>query len=633
MSWKPTHEQQKIINHDIDSHGRILAGPGTGKSATIIRMMLEMLKEGKGRCKLLTFTRSATNELKDKITELPEGLESPSTVHSFAISVLLKNEGVSRLPEPIRIADDWEWKYLIREHLKELVDCNVRVIDRARDEMASNWQSMEPTIDPDLPDNIRNRFTGIWEQHRTLFGYSLLAELPYRLLHALQDHPDMKLEDWKLIIVDEYQDLNQCDLSVLKEITRWNQCILAVGDDDQSIYSFRLAHPIGIQRFLGDYPGAIDYTLSVSQRCGSLITRWANHVIEGLPNRPERPALTPASHCSLGTIRYLRFDNWNQEIKGVARIVSWIIESKRIKPEEIVILFRTNHNHTWSKPIIEVFGDANIKVVNPDIVSSMLAESSNRRMLAIARLVVNQEDSLAWWTLFELTNGIGPRVRDHFYERANATNSTFGTQVFTEYLEEFSTIPATKKRELLINTMTPILDLINEINESNIELGKGGWGNWLAEQAEVLGGCKDDFKTLLIDLDSVIDRKEGFGRFLGQIQPAGKDIRSGRDAGAVRLMTMMSSKGLTVRAAIIVGAEDGVIPLAKRDKEEERRLLYVAMTRSTDYLYITWSRRRIGPTARTGAPNVGQRRNPSPFLTHGSVRSEPGNNYLSSLDV
>ena len=166
-------------------------------------------------------------------------------------------------------------------------------------------------------------------------GIHYLQSFPYRLLHALQDHPDMKLEDWKLIIVDEYQDLNQCDLSVLKEITRWNQCILAVGDDDQSIYSFRLAHPIGIQRFLGDYPGAIDYTLSVSQRCGSLITRWANHVIEGLPNRPERPALTPASHCSLGTIRYLRFDNWNQEIKGVARIVSWIIESKRIKPKKL----------------------------------------------------------------------------------------------------------------------------------------------------------------------------------------------------------------------------------------------------------------------------------------------------------
>ena len=328
MSWEPTHEQQKIINHDIDSHGRILAGPGTGKSAMIIRMMLKMLREGKGRCKLLTFTRSATNELKDKITELPEGLESPSTVHSFAISVLLRNEGVSRLPEPIRIADDWEWDNLIREHLKMLVCCSARMIDRARKEMASNWQSMEQKIDADLPDSIRNRFSGIWEQHRTIFGYSLLAELPYRLLHALSNHPDMKLGGWKLIIVDEYQDLNQCDLSVLKEITRWNKYILAVGDDDQSIYSFRLAHPIGIQRFLSDYPGAIDYTLSVSQRCGSLITRWANHVIEGLPNRPVRPVLTPAAHCSLGTTGYLSFDNEEQETKGVASLVSWIIKSK-----------------------------------------------------------------------------------------------------------------------------------------------------------------------------------------------------------------------------------------------------------------------------------------------------------------
>ena len=633
MSWKPTYEQQKIINHDINSHGRILAGPGTGKSATIIRMMLEMLKEGKGRCKLLTFTRSATNELKNKIAEYPEGLESPSTVHSFSISVLLKNEGVSSLPEPIRIADDWEWNNLIREHLKVLVCCSAKMIDRARKEMASNWQSMEQKIDDDLTDSIRNKFSGIWEHHRAVFGYSLLAELPYRLFNALSNHPDMKLGDWKLIIVDEYQDLNQCDLLVLKEITRWNQCILAVGDDDQSIYSFRLAHPIGIQQFLNNYPGVIDYTLSVSHRCGYLITQWANHVIEGLPNRPARPVLSSASHCSQGTIGYLSFDNWEQEINGVARIVSWLIESKKVEPEDIVILFRTNYNNIWSKPIIEVLQDASIRVVNPDIVSSMLDESSNRRMLAIARLIVNQEDSLAWWTLFKLTNGIGLRVRDQFYERADATHSTFGTQVLTEYLEGFSTISTANKRELLIDTISPILDLINNIEESNVELGRGGWGNWLAEQAEVLGGCEDDFKALLVDLDSVIDRKEGLGRFLGQIQAAGKDLRSGRDAGAVRLMTMMSSKGLTVRATIILGAEDGVIPLAKRDKQEERRLLYVAMTRSTDFLYLTWSRYRTGPTARTGAPNVGQRRNPSPFLTHGDVKSVSGNNYLSSIGV
>ena len=214
MSWTPTNEQQKIIDHDIGRHGRVLAGPGTGKSATIIRMMLRMASEDEGRCKLLTFTRSATNELKDKTAEHPQDLGIPSTVHSFAIFVMLKNPGTSDLPEPIRIADDWEWQHLIREHLKHLVSCSVKEIDRARGEMASNWESMEPIMDPELPEAIRNRFIGVWEDHRTTFGYSLLAELPYRLLHALRNHPDMDLGKLRLFVVDEYQDLNQCDLAV-----------------------------------------------------------------------------------------------------------------------------------------------------------------------------------------------------------------------------------------------------------------------------------------------------------------------------------------------------------------------------------------------------------------------------------
>ena len=102
-----------------------------------------MSKDGGGRGKLLTFTRAATNELKDKTAEHAESLERPSTVHSFAIAVLLSNSGTSGLPEPIRIADDWEWKRLIREHLKMLVGCRVEVIDRARREMASNWESLD----------------------------------------------------------------------------------------------------------------------------------------------------------------------------------------------------------------------------------------------------------------------------------------------------------------------------------------------------------------------------------------------------------------------------------------------------------------------------------------------------------
>ncbi|MCY3634992.1 MAG: ATP-dependent helicase [bacterium] len=631
MSWIPTSEQRAIITHDSARNGRVLAGPGTGKSATVIRMMLEMVDSGTGRGKLLTFTRAATNELKEKVAEHPEALESPSTIHSFAVSTILANPEASGLPEPLRIADDWEWERLIRFHLRDLVGCDVRSIKRARAEMASNWESLEPTIDPDLPVEVRNRFSGIWERHRLVFGYSLLAELPFRLLQALEDHPDLRLGDWEVMVVDEYQDLNLCDISVLKQISERGRCLVAVGDDDQSIYSFRRAHPVGIQRFVeDDYPGAVDYTLSISHRCGSKILEWARHVIEGLPGRSLRPPLTPASHCLPGEARYLSFRSGVAEARGAARLVDWLMRSKGIAPEDIAVLFRTNHNNAWSTPLQQEFQKLEIPVINPDEVSQMLGEPSNRRLLAIARLLVDRTDSLAWWALLELTNGIGPTVRDHVYDRAMSVPTTFAAQLLSEYADEFPDLPPASRNRVL-SAIRPVLELIGTVDISGADLGESGWGTWLAERAVDFGGCEDRFHDLLVDLDEEVDRSEGLGRFLGQIQPVGKDLRNGRAAQAVRLMTMASSKGLTVRAAIVVGVEQGIIPYPDCHPDEERRLLYVAMTRSTDFLYLTWAGTRTGPTARTGTERVATGRNRSPLLAHSPVSPESADDYLALI--
>src|SRR6266508_5056694 len=235
MPWTPTPEQEAVIVHDTTKCARLLAGPGTGKSATVIRLILRAAAEQDRTGRLLTFTRAATNELKEKVAEHPDVLATPSTVHSFSIATLLSNPGASELTEPIRIADDWEWKELIREHLKQLVGCSAALVDRARREMASNWESLETTEDPKLPEDVRNRFAGAWEEHRVVYGYSLLAELPYRFLRALEDHPDLELGSWDYLVVDEYQDLNQCDLSVLNQITQRDRALIAAGDDDQSI--------------------------------------------------------------------------------------------------------------------------------------------------------------------------------------------------------------------------------------------------------------------------------------------------------------------------------------------------------------------------------------------------------------
>jgi DNA helicase-2/ATP-dependent DNA helicase PcrA len=631
--WPPTAEQDAVINHPGDRHGRVLAGPGTGKSATVIRLLLRLRADGV-RGRLLTFTRAAMNELKEKVSEHPEDLPTPSTVHSFAIATLLSNPGTSGLPEPIRIADDWEWKFLIREHLKDMIECSVRLIDRAKQEMASNWESLEQVDDPDLPAEVRNQFSGVWFEHRTIFGYSLLAELPFRLLRALQDHDDIDIGDWSIAVVDEYQDLNQCDLSMLRELTQRDRKLLASGDDDQSIYSFRRAHPVGIRRFVhDDYPGAADYTLSISQRCGTAILAWARFVIEGLPGRPARRQLTPAAHCCEGEARYLQFPNWTQEAAGAARLAAWLIDVRHVPPEDIAIMFRTNRSNLWSDPIASELGSRAVPWVDSSEVSQMVSEDANRRLLALARLVVDRSDSLAWWTLLHLTPGVGDATRDKIYGSARDSQSRFGGQLLEDYATGFVDYGPVANR--LVALVRPILELIEQVDIEHVDRGDHRWGTWLAEQADIFGECDERFAQLLKDVDEVVDPREGLRRFIGQIQPVGNDLRSGRVAGAVRLMSMASSKGLTVRAAIVVGVEEGIVPLEGdgRDPAEERRLLYVAMTRATEYLYLTWSSRRNGPTARTGAPRVGRARNRSPLLTLGPVGSENGRNYLRDINA
>jgi superfamily I DNA/RNA helicase len=111
--------------------------------------------------------------------------------------------------------------------------------------------------------------------------------------------------------------------------------------------------------------------------------------------------------------------------------------------------------------------------------------------------------------------------------------------------------------------------------------------------------------------------------FLNQIAPLGKDIAQAKQSG-VRFVSMAGSKGFTVEATIVVGCEQGLIPRPDRDLSEERRLLYVAMTRARRFLYCTWARRRGGPTARSGDPTVGSRRTVALFLDHGPLETQDG---------
>ncbi len=155
------------------------------------------------------------------------------------------------------------------------------------------------------------------------------------------------------------------------------------------------------------------------------------------------------------------------------------------------------------------------------------------------------------------------------------------------------------------------------------------WGEWivLTSGNDPVPAPSDDLRELLIALDENAEPEQGLGRFLGQIWPLGEDRALAESAG-VRIMTMAGAKGLTVGATIVAALEDEIIPRQEPPLDEERRLLYVALTRARKYVFGTWARRRTGPTARVGGGAAITRRTLTRFLRDGPVTSEDGISYI-----
>jgi DNA helicase II / ATP-dependent DNA helicase PcrA len=629
MPYIPTDEQEAILAHNPAQHARVLAGPGTGKSATLVAFLDRLLVDNpRLRIQLLTFTRAATAELAKKVSDHPAAAaERPSTIHSFSISVLLRNPGTGDFPQPLRIADKWEERKIVRPTLARRINVPVTRLDNLIRETAANWEFLQPRENPWVNPAERARFVGAWNEHRDVYGYTLLAELPYALRQALHDHADLAGLDYDLLIVDEYQDLNACDLEVLQLIAAHGCSIIAAGDDDQSIYSFRHAAPAGIRRFPEVYPGCAQYPLSITQRCGRHIIEWASYVIVGDPDRPrERPALAPAEGSPDGEVALLHFRGEVAEANGVAVLIQQLINDDHVLPEEILVLLRGDHNGTFSRPIKDALDELGIVYSDPEAVERTLAESMNRRMLESFRLLVNPRDSLAWASLLLLTPGIGSTFCNYIYDRARAGRIQFGQALFEAYEANFPDGPRTASRaRLLIQTLTDWL------NRHGLPAGRpqNGWGHWMVEVAggDIMPAPNDDCTALLHALDELAEEGEEFGRFLSQITPLGKD-RALAESRGVRIMNMVGSKGLTVRATIIVGLDDGIVPRPDEDLGEERRLLYVAMTRAKEFLFGTWAGQRRGPTARAGNPRVRGRRQHTHFFQGGLVRSQEGPTYL-----
>ena len=645
MSWDDglTPEQRAAASY-VGTHARLLAGPGTGKTHTLTRRVCFLIEdqhvEPENIC-VLTFTRAAAHELRRRVeSEVgEERVPRISTLHSFALRQLLRNSALlTSLPQPLRIADDWEERHIILEDLKNLL--NLNKIQEARDllnKLSADWQRLtadEADWDRRFPNPA---FIGAWREHREIYGYVLRAQLVYQMKRALEQHGDFSLEGPPdHLLVDEYQDLNRCDLAVVKAIGDRGARIYVAGDDDQSIYGFRMAHPEGIRRFPRDYEGAHELALEVCKRCDQEILDLGLFVARQDFRRIDKPLRAEDGRTG-AEIAVLRFRNQNEEAQGVAALCQHLIGDRGLQPDQVLILVRSDHNGAFSSVLRKTLDDRGVPVGIATADTNPLNAKSGRQVLAFLRLLDNDSDHLAWRTLLKLrNNGVGPRAVDAIYEVAKARNAGFAPALRTT-TEDPSL--AARHGGRISTDVAAIQTILQELASFLPAQDDQGESRDLTEIIEqIVRRLVDDEaerRAIEHQFRLAIQAAEpgSINELVRALEVSREDIEQELEEGKVNILTMHKAKGLTAKAVIIVAAEDEYLPGRAEGEavDEERRLLYVSLTRAEHHLFITYCERRTGVQQHTGRTSGQLRRSLTRFLIDAPLSPQPGIDYVERL--
>lgn len=635
-------EQRHAAAH-VGSHARLLAGPGTGKTRSLTRRVCFLIEERNVEPEqicALTFTRAAAHELRRRVkSEVgDERVPRISTLHSFALRQLLRNSArLTFLPQPLRIADDWEERYIILEDLKALLNLGrIKETGDLLNELSADWQRLTAD-EADWDRRFTNpAFLGAWREHREIYGYVLRAELVYQLKRALEQHSDFTLEvPPGYLLVDEYQDLNRCDLAVVKAIGDRDAEVYVAGDDDQSIYGFRMAHPEGIRRFPQDYPGARELALEVCKRCDQEILDLGLFVARQDFRRIDKPLRAEDGRTG-AEIAILRFWDQNEEAQAVADLCRHLIRDRGLEPDQILILLRSDHNGAFSSVLRQALDSEAIPVgiatANP------LNEAPGRQVLAFLRLLDNGTDHLAWRTLLKLRNNrIGRGAVDAVYGLATARNGRFADalQVICGDLSLGGRHGRRIKTE--VESIRAMLGALSALLPSGEEdEGEADLAETIRQVVHRI--VQDDVQRQAIQhqFELAIKAAEpgSIDELVRALEVSREDIEQELDEGKVNILTMHKAKGLTAEAVIIVAAEDEYLPgRAEGDAiDDERRLLYVSLTRAKHYLFITYCERRTGPQGRTGRTSGQFRRSLTRFLQDAPIAPQPGTTYVQNLE-
>jgi len=609
------NEQQYAAVTSPPGQALVIAGAGSGKTRTLIYRVAYLLSNGISpeNVLLLTFTNKAAREMLDRV-EVLLPLKTfklwGGTFHSIGNRILRKHADRLGFKKNFSIMDRDDQKDLMSTVIAECqIDTKASRFPKA--DVLADMFSLAINTQTELPEIIGERYP-YFEQllpeiHKCQVRYREkkvetnsmdfddLLVLTVRLLEENEDLRKHYQYRFQFVLVDEYQDTNQVQADMIDLLAGDDGNLMAVGDDAQSIYSWRGANFENILRFTGRYPGAKTFKIETNYRSAPEILSLANRSIEG-NERQFKKDLQPARPSKDIRPALVALGDTAQQAAFVAqRILE--LRDEGVELNEMAVLYRS---HFHSMEIQMEFSTCGI----PFKVTSGLRFFEQAHIKDVAcfiKFTVNRKDEVSFKRAARLLAGVGAVAAQKLWVSWQAVDKELDGEVpksFSEHLIDFP-VPAKAKEswKQAAYTLDELLD------------GKGGYAHPSNMVASICGGVYDDYMRSKFknydqrkqDLDQLSKYSEQFkdvDEFLAQLSlMAGIDDQPKNeepDDEQVTLSTIHQAKGLEWRAVFVIWLAEGMFPSARtieegsdESLEEERRLFYVAITRAMDELYLT----------------------------------------------
>lgn len=600
MNLDTLNDAQKEAVVTTDGPILILAGPGSGKTRVItykIAYLLEKEKAKPWEILAITFTNKAAKEMKTRLENLiEEDIKSMqiSTFHSFGLRVVKENYDYFNLNSNFTILDENDSISVIKKIVKEMnlddKQYNARSIKHkissAKNELI-DYKKYKMTCHTEIDENIAKVYEKYQDKllRSSTVDFDDLLMMPIILFKNNKSALEYYQNKFKYVFIDEYQDTNEAQYLLSRMITEKRNNICVVGDECQSIYSWRGANFKNILNFEKDYKDAKVILLEQNYRSTKRIIEAANSVIKNNKEKKDKHLWTDNSDGSM--IKYMRCYDEKDEVFNIINQIKYYKE-EGVSYKEMVVLYRTN---AQSQSIERGFIENSIpyKVVGS---YAYFNRKEIKDLVAYLRLINNKDDDVSLLRAINAPKrGIGAKTIEKLENIANEKNTSLFDSIESGKELSFKNLILDINEKMKDKSFVDFIELVLDTSglRSEYEFEKTIENEAKLENLE-------EFKSIAKNFE---DYNPGatLEEFLMEISLI-SDIKETKDDEVVTLMTMHAVKGLEFDIVFVTGLEEGLFPHSnsmydEKELEEERRIFYVAITRAKKVLYLTNARSRM----------------------------------------